>query len=129
VPARTASSPSDAHVCDRAAQSAAVKLLSSNSSDAACRARASRPSTAARRPPAATIPSNQSMSAAIGARLARQAAPVTRAPSRAAHASACGPPPDAPMTANRPTPSASATCATSAAADATSRPGRGVEPP
>ena len=46
-PARPASSPSEAHARDRAAQSAAVKLSGSNSSDAACRARASRPSTAA----------------------------------------------------------------------------------
>lgn len=47
----------------------------------------------------------------------------------AAQARACAPPPEWPMTANRPMPKASATLATSAAADARSRPGWGVDPP
>ena len=49
--------------------------------------------------------------------------------SKAAQASAWGPPPDAPMTANRATPNASASSATSTAAEATSLAGYGLEPP
>ncbi|GAB3847625.1 hypothetical protein GCM10027610_067870 [Dactylosporangium cerinum] len=56
-------------------------------------------------------------------------AAVTRSGSRAAQARACGPPPEWPMTANRSTPSASATAAASLAAEATVRSGLGVEPP
>ena len=75
------------------------------------------------------MPSNQSNASVYGARPASVTTPVTRPGSRAPHASACGPPPEAPIDANRPTPNASATAATSAAADATSRPGFGLEPP
>jgi len=111
------------------ARSAAVKLSGSNSSVSANRARAARPSRAARRPPGARMPANQAKSSVYGAMPATVTAPVTRSPRRAAHASACGPPPDAPITAKRPTPNASAIAATSAAADPTSRPGRSVDPP
>ena len=76
------------------------------------------------------MPPNQSRpSAPYGASPAMLTAPTTRSPSDAAQASACEPPPEWPITANRSMPSASATRATSAAADAMSRPGRGVEPP
>jgi len=92
-------------------------------------ARASRPATAARRPPSEAMPANQSNAVVNGAMPARHTTAVTRSGSSAAHASACGPPPDAPITANRAMPSASAICATSLAADATSRPGSGLEPP
>jgi hypothetical protein len=75
-------------------------------------------------------PANQSSpSASDGAGPDTLTAAMTRAGSSAAQASACGPPPDAPITANRSTPSASAMCSTSVAAEATSRPGRGLEPP
>jgi len=74
------------------------------------------------------MPSNQSSpSAPNGARPDPSATASTRPGSSAAQASACGPPPEWPMTANSPTPSASATLAASAAADAMSRPGRGVD--
>ena len=75
------------------------------------------------------MPSNQSNASVRGAMPASVTTPVTRSGSSAAPASACGPPPEAPIAANRPTPNASATAATSAAADATSRPGRGDDPP
>ena len=75
------------------------------------------------------MPSNQSGLPVYGARPARHTTPVTRSGISAAQASAGGPPPDAPMTAKRSSPSASAICATSPAAEATSRPGCGVEPP
>ena len=64
-----------------------------------------------------------------GATPANVATAATRTGSRAAQASACGPPPEAPNVANRAIPSASAAAATSAATDATSRPGLGLEPP
>ena len=55
-------------------------------------------------PPSETMPANQSKSSVKGARPARQTTPVTRPAMSAAHASACGAPPDAPITANRGTP-------------------------
>jgi hypothetical protein len=76
------------------------------------------------------IPANQSSpSASNGAMPAMLTASVTRSDSFAAHASACGPPPEWPITANRSTPSASATTATSAATPPIVRPGSAVEPP
>ena len=68
------------------------------------------------------IPANQSRpSAAHGARLTSTPALVTRPGSRAAQASACGPPPDRPITANRSRPSSSAIACTSGTTSATSR--------
>jgi hypothetical protein len=61
--------------------------------------------------------------------LARHATANTRSASSDAQASACGPPPEEPITANRPIPSASAIPATSAATAATSRSGFGVDVP
>jgi hypothetical protein len=91
--ARPASSPNEAHAPDSAAQSAGVKLSSSNSADAAYRARDSRPARAARNAPSETMPANQSKSPVNGASPARLTTPVTRPASSAPHASACGPPP------------------------------------
>ena len=80
--------------------------------------------------PAGDMPANQSRpSARNGASPAMLTAPVTRPGSKAAQARACGPPPECPITANCPMPSASAMAAVSAAAEATSRPGFGDEPP
>ncbi|CAM5779690.1 hypothetical protein CPER28S_00445 [Cellulomonas persica] len=73
-------------------------------------------------PAAQSNPSN-------GASPAMLTTAVARSRSRAAHASACGPPPDAPTNAARGTSNASSTARTSAAAEATSRPGRGDDPP
>ncbi len=106
-----------------------MKLLGSNSSVSAYRSRAARPASAARSPPGATIPAYQSMSVVNGAIPPSVTAATTRSGSRAAQASACGPPPEAPMTAKRSMPRASTTCATSSAADATVRPRLGLEPP
>ena len=76
------------------------------------------------------MPANQSSpSAANGARPAMHTTPSTRSGSTAAQASACGPPPEAPKTANVSTPSASATLEVSAAIEATSRSGSRVDPP
>ena len=76
------------------------------------------------------MPANQSRpSAPNGAGPDMQTVARTRPGKTAAQARACGPPPESPMTANRSMPSASATLATSAAADATSRPGCGVDRP
>jgi hypothetical protein len=68
------------------------------------------------------IPANQSRpSAAHGARLTRTPARVTRCGRRAAQASACGPPPDRPITANLSRPSALAIASTSGTTSATVR--------
>ncbi|MDF2576508.1 MAG: hypothetical protein K0S05_3420 [Agromyces sp.] len=85
--------------------------------------------SAARSASGERMPANQSNSSVYGAIPAIETTAVTRSGSSAAPANACGAPPDAPMAANRSTPNASATAATSAADDATSRPGRGEEPP
>ena len=128
-PASTESAPSEAQAPSSAAQSAAVKIPGSNSKAAACCLRASRPATAERRPPSDAIPAYQSKLSVSGAMAARQTAPITRSGMRAAQARAWGPPPDAPITANLSMPSAFANCSTSAAADATFRPGFGLDPP
>ncbi len=74
------------------------------------------------------IPSSQSRSSAsYGATLAIVATPATRSGSSAAHASACGPPPDQPMTNSRSSPISAASARMSGATSATDRPGRRVE--
>ncbi len=76
------------------------------------------------------MPANQSRpSASNGASPAALTTATTRSASSAPQARACGPPPEWPMTASRPMPSASARAAVSAAADAMRRPGSVVEPP
>src|SRR5690242_1272429 len=76
--------------------------------------------------PPSVMPASQSRPSALrGARPEPLTTARTRPGSSAAQASACGPPPEWPMTANRSIPSASAIPATSAAAEATSRPGGG----
>jgi hypothetical protein len=60
---------------------------------------------------------------------AMHAAPSSRSGSRCAHASAYAPPPEYPTTPNRPTPSASASSATSSAHDRIVRPGSGSDRP
>ena len=79
-----------------------------------------RPSTAARSAAAVGHPGEpvEPRRAPYGAGPEALTAARTRSGSSAAQASACGPPPEWPMTANRSMPSASATAATSAAADA-----------
>jgi hypothetical protein len=97
-----------------------------------CASSASRPAAAARvcASPAGAIPAYQSRpSAPWGARPDAHTAQRTPSGSSAAQASACGLPPEWPITANRSMPSAPAMLATSAAAEATSRPGRGVDVP
>ena len=75
--------------------------------------------------PGAAMPANQSSpSAQNGAITATQTTARTRPDSSAPLARACGPPPEWPITANCPMPSASAMPATSSAADAMSRPGQ-----
>ena len=64
-----------------------------------------------------------------GARPAIDAVARTRSPSSAAQASACGPPPEGPITAKRSRPKASATASASVGAEAIVRPGCRVEPP
>ena len=59
------------------------------------------------------MPSNHRALTPRGARLTRAAARVTRSGSRAAQASACGPPPERPSTANCSSPNSSATAFTS----------------
>ncbi len=114
--------------------SASVKKapMSSGSASAQCASSAARPPAAARFSAAmpGDQPANQSSpSASNGAGADTLTAAMTRSGSSAVQASACGPPPEWPSTANRPMPSASAIAATSAAADATVRPSRGPEPP
>jgi hypothetical protein len=75
------------------------------------------------------MPPNQSNASVNGAMPAIVTTPATRSGRSAAPARAWGPPPEAPIAANRSTPNASAIAATSAAAVATSRPGRGDDPP
>jgi len=80
----------------------------------------------------AVIPANQSSSpgsTSNGARLTSTAAFSTRSGNRAAHAIACGPPPERPITEKVGMPNASAIAATSAAAWLTSRPSSRPEPP
>ena len=76
------------------------------------------------------IPANQSRpSAAHGASDTSTPARVTRSGSRAAQASACGPPPERPRTANRSSSSSSAIATTSGTTSATRRESSRSEPP
>lgn len=109
-----------------AAQSASTNPATPSSSASA--ARSSRPLAAARSAASDAMPAAQS-NPSKGASPARLTTAVARSPSSAPHASACGPPPDAPTNAARVIPNASSTAATSPAAEATSRPGRADEPP
>lgn len=78
----------------------------------------------------AAIPANQSRpSAPFGARLTSTAVRVTRPGSRAAQASAWGPPPERPRTAKRAMSYLSAIAATSVTTSATQRPARRSEAP
>ena len=75
------------------------------------------------------MPSLQSSPAAsLGATPASVAAARTRSPSNAAHASACGPPPDQPVVTHSSAPMASSTAAASAAQSAMVRPGARSDP-
>ena len=76
------------------------------------------------------MPANQSRPAAPnGASPDTLTTATTRSGSSAPQASACGPPPEWPMTAKEPRSSASATAAAYPAAEAMSRPGNGVDGP
>ena len=126
---RTTSMNQD-HSPSSASSSAAVKAGSPWCSASSKASLAPRPATAACSAAGSAIPANQSSPVApYGAGPEALTAASTRSGSRAAQASACGPPPEWPMTANRSIPSASTTAATSAAAEPTGRSGRGVEPP
>ena len=123
------SSPRLRHGPSSAARSWSLKLAATNSAVSSCRSRSARPRSAARRPEGSAMPSYQPSAPVGGAIPATQTTAVTRSGSRAAQASACGPPPETPSVAKRPTPAASATAATSAAACATVRPGSASVPP
>jgi hypothetical protein len=107
--------PNQDHSPASAARSAGVNSGWYSAPDASKCSLASRPSAAAPSDatPDGTMLANQSSpSASNGASAAPLTTATTRPGSSAPQASACGPPPEWPMTANRSMPSESATAAT-----------------